>query len=71
MSDSVRITNFPSDNSPQRVALELMEKIRYYEKIADGKHREYYLDLYSKCLSVVRGNQPKTDESPNAMGLRR
>jgi len=61
MSDTTRITN-PieiKDNSVERVALELMEKIIYVEgktRQADylqPNPREYYLKLYNQCHKII------------------
>ncbi len=47
------------DNSVERVALELMEKIAYSESRTENagfknpNPREYYLKLYNQCHKVV------------------
>ncbi|ELW77310.1 MULTISPECIES: hypothetical protein [Acinetobacter] len=61
MSDSITVSR-PieiKDNSVERVALELMEKIAYAEsKTGDENYRkpnprEYYLKLYNQCHRVA------------------
>ena len=43
-------------DSKERVALELAEKIDHASQLKyDQKDRQYWLTLYSQCLSVVRG----------------
>jgi hypothetical protein len=43
--------------SKYRVALELMQKITDYEEVkSESKDREYWLTLYSQCLSTVNGH---------------
>lgn len=59
VNDSVSISgpvNVQSD-SKERVALELMEKVDSYSSmISERKDKAYWLNLYSQCLSIVRGN---------------
>ena len=61
MSEKTQITN-PieiKDNSTERVAFDLMEKIAYAEsKRENGEFlkpnsREYYFKLYNQCLKVT------------------
>lgn len=57
MSEDVRIkgpVEITSD-SPQRVALDLADRIHMNEESSFKRDREYFLKLYSQCLSVVRG----------------
>lgn len=57
---SVRIANLPDSGSPQRVALELANTIKYAEHgtSAPPSPRKYMLDLYAECLSAAWGNRP-------------
>ena len=41
----------------ERVALALLDKIALEEN--ETQDRDYYLTLYSECLWVVRGYEPK------------
>ena len=42
--------------SPQRVALDLVNHIAYYDKTpAEARDRAYWLQLYRECFVVVRG----------------
>ena len=58
MSGDTTITN-PieiKDNSKERVAFDLMEKISFFEhdnKEADQSKREYWLTLYRQCLKAT------------------
>jgi len=47
--------------SKYRVALDLMQKISEYDEVkTDLKNREYWLTLYSQCLSTVNGHPVKS-----------
>ncbi|MBF7691121.1 hypothetical protein [Acinetobacter pollinis] len=70
MSDKTEIAN-PikiQDNSVERIAFELMEKIAnsessYYEDgVGKPNSREYYLKLYNQCHKVVYSRASKIDE---------
>lgn len=70
MSDKTEITN-PikiKDNSVERVAFDLMEKIAnsdsYYneESFRKPNSREYYLKLYNQCHKVVYSRGVNIDE---------
>jgi len=50
MSEQVKVDI--QDNSPYRVALELAYQIAKSED-ASQRDREYWLDLYARCRSVV------------------
>ncbi|HEX8399864.1 MAG TPA: hypothetical protein VF644_20710 [Pyrinomonadaceae bacterium] len=59
MADSsVKVTNFPTDDSKYRVAYDLMKQILSYEhndpkKVNSGNAREYFMTLYNQCIRVV------------------
>lgn len=58
-NDSVSVSGPVSiqSDSKERVALELMEKVDSYSSmISESKDKAYWLNLYSQCLSIVRGN---------------
>jgi hypothetical protein len=53
-------TNHPieiKDNSKERVAFDLLEKIASYDsrEKAEGMKREYWLTLYHQCLKATSG----------------
>lgn len=56
MSESVKVSNPISikDDSPYRVAYDLMSDITHGESLdVKQNYREYLLTLYSQCLKVV------------------
>lgn len=56
MSDRVSITNLPDSGSPERVAYDLMMAVARNEN--QEKTRDYFLNLYSETIHVVRtGNR--------------
>lgn len=42
-------------DSPQRVALELADKINKYVDVNTARSTEYWLTLYSQCLKAANG----------------
>lgn len=62
MSDSVRITNLPSEKTYYQVAYDLMKDIAAYEISGANPPtpetaREYFMNLYNQCYLVVYANR--------------
>lgn len=59
MADSSVTVSGPvhvQSDAKERVAFDLMMAINSYSTVkADGKDKAYWLNLYSLCLSTVRG----------------
>lgn len=55
MSDTTRITNWPSDASKERVALDLLKYIRE-STIVGATDEKSLLSAYTRCLNAVRGH---------------
>ncbi len=62
MVEQVQIT----DNSKERIALELTQLIAQYEEGVDQRQndapREYFLKLYAQCLKTIHNRSYKTEE---------
>ncbi len=54
-SESVAIANIPDSGSPQRVALDLAERIKIFSPGGDFATKDDYLDLYAECLVAAKG----------------
>lgn len=54
---TVKIENDSGSNA--RVALELMEKVKFSDKAASYVTKQELLSLYVDCLGATFGNRPK------------
>jgi len=65
MSDDVRVTNWPSADTKEEVALQLLKLVARAEERpvlgdTDVLDRKYILDLYAECLQATGGYSNRT-----------